>query len=72
MASLRLNASIPRALLAALATVAISSSTAFASQGPGGGMGTANHFTQTMMAVLVYGVVAIVVCVGLIGGARRR
>jgi len=72
MASSRLNASVPRALLAALATVAISNSTAFASQGPGGGMGAASHFTQTMMAVIVYGVVAIVVCASLIGCARRR
>ena len=39
---------------------------------PGGGIGTASHFTQTTMAVLVYGVVAIVVCAGLIGAVRRR
>jgi hypothetical protein len=72
MASSRMNASISRALLTAFAAVAISSSTAFASQGPGGGMGTASHFTQTTMAVLVYGVAAIVVCAGLIGAARKR
>ena len=40
--------------------------------GPGGGMGTESHFTQTTMAVLVYGVVAIVVCAGVIGAVRRR
>ena len=72
MASSRLNASISCALFAVLTTVAISSSAAFASQGPGGGIGTASHFTQTAMAVFVYGVVAIVVCVGLIGAVRRR
>jgi hypothetical protein len=71
MASSHMNAAISRALLAAFATAAISSS-AFASQGPGGGMGTASHFTQTAMAVIVYGVAAIVVCAGLIGAARKR
>jgi len=72
MASSRLSASIRRVLLAAFATVVISGSTAFASQGPGGGMGTASHFTQTTMAVLIYGVVAILVCAGLIVAGRRR
>ena len=72
MASSHMNASISRALLTALAGVAISASAALAAQGPGGGMGTASHFTQTVMAVLVYGVVAILVCAGLIGAARRR
>ena len=72
MASSRMNASIPRAVLAAFGTVVISSRAAFAAQGPGGGMGTASHFTQTAMAVIVYGVAAIVVCAGLIGAARKR
>ena len=72
MASSHMNASISCTLLAAFTTVAISSSVAFAAQGPGGGIGTASHFTQTAMAVLVYGVVAIVVCAGLIGAVRRR
>ncbi len=72
MASSHMNASISRALLAAFATVAISNGAAFASQGPGGSMGTASQFTQTTMAVLAYGVVAIVVCIGLIGAVRRR
>ena len=71
MASPHVNASISRAMLAAFATVVFPGN-AFAAQGPGGGMGTASHFTQTAMAVLVYGVVAIVVCAGLIGAARRR
>jgi len=71
MASSRMSASILRTVLATFAKVAISIGAAFAAQGPGGGMGTASHFTQTTMAVLVYGVVAIVVCVGLIGAIRR-
>ena len=70
MASSRMNASISRAVLAAFATIA--DSTTFASQGPGGGVGTASHFMQTVTAVLVYGVVAIVVCAGLIGAVRKR
>jgi hypothetical protein len=45
---------------------------AFASQGPGGGMGTASSFTQLAMAILVYGAAALVICTGLIGAARRR
>lgn len=71
MTSARMNASISRAALAAFAIVAISSRAAFASQGPGSGMGTASHFTQTAMAILVYGAAAMVVCVGLIGAARK-
>ncbi len=71
MASSRMNAAISRMALAALASVAISSSAALASQGPGGGMGTASHLTQTAMAVLVYGVSAMVICAGLIGAARK-
>jgi hypothetical protein len=43
-----------------------------ASQGPGGGMGTASHLTQAAMAILVYGASAILVAAGLIGAARRR
>jgi hypothetical protein len=48
------------------------SDAAFASQGPGGGMGTASHLTQVMMAIVVYGLSAIVVGVGLIGAVRGR
>jgi hypothetical protein len=72
MALSHMNASISRAVLAALAVFAISNGAAFASQGPGGGMGTASHFTQTAMAILVYGVAAIAVCVGLIGAVRGK
>jgi hypothetical protein len=45
---------------------------AFASQGPGGGLGTASSFTQLAMAILVYGASALMVGIGLIGAARRR
>jgi hypothetical protein len=45
-------------------------SAALASQGPGGGMGTAGHLTQVAMAILVYGASALVVAVGLIGAVR--
>jgi hypothetical protein len=45
---------------------------ALASQGPGGGMGTAGSLTQVTMAVLVYGSAALIVGAGLIGALRRR
>jgi hypothetical protein len=45
---------------------------AFASQGPGGGPGTASGFTQLAMAIIVYGASALVVGTGLIGAVRRR
>ena len=51
---------------------ALWSSAALASQGPGAGMGTASPLTQTVMAVLVYGVSAIIVGAGLIVAVRRR
>ena len=71
MASAYMNARISRT---ALSTVAALSSTgaALASQGPGGGIGTAHHLTQVAMAILVYGMSAIVVGAGLIGAARGR
>ena len=45
---------------------------ALASQGPGAGMGTASPFTQLAMAVLVYGMSALVVGAGLVGALRRH
>jgi hypothetical protein len=45
---------------------------ALASQGPGGGPGTAGSFTQLAMAVIVYGTSALVVGAGLIGAVRQR
>jgi hypothetical protein len=44
---------------------------AFASQGPGGGLGTASNFTQLTMALIVYGAMALVLGAGLIGALRR-
>ena len=63
-----------RAAVAAAAIVAAAmwSSAALASQGPGGGMGTASHPTQLAMAIIVYGISAIVVGAGLIGAVRGR
>jgi hypothetical protein len=46
--------------------------TALASQGPGTSAGTASHFTQLAMAVLVYGMAALVFGAGLIGALRRH
>jgi hypothetical protein len=66
--------SISRAAIAAAVIVTEVSwaNAAFASQGPGGGMGTASHLTQVAMAILVYGASALVVSAGLIGAARGR
>jgi hypothetical protein len=68
-----MHASILRIALAAIASaVLLSTDAALASQGPGGGMGTASPLTRLAMAVLVYGTSAIVVEAGLIGAARRH
>ena len=68
-----LRDSISRIALAATSSaVLLSASAALASQGPGGGMGTASPFTQFAMAVLVYGTSALVVAAGLIGAVRRH
>ena len=45
---------------------------ALASQGPGGGQGTASSFTQLAMAIIVYGACALVAGAGLIGAVRQR
>jgi hypothetical protein len=67
------NASRISRLAAAAACVALlSTGSAFASQGPGGGMGTASNLTQIAMAILVYGAAALIVGAGLIGALRRR
>jgi hypothetical protein len=71
MTSFRTRTAISRAG-PAVAAAALWSSAALASQGPGGGMGTAGPLTQTVMAVLVYGLVTIIVGAGLIGAIRRR
>jgi hypothetical protein len=74
MTSFRTRTAISRATPAvtSIAAAVLWSSAALASQGPGGGMGTASHLTQTAMAVLVYGLVTIIVGAGLIGAIRRR
>lgn len=42
-----------------------------ASQGPGGGPGTATAFTQLAMAIAVYGGIGLIVAAGLIGALRQ-
>jgi hypothetical protein len=59
------------AIAAAVVVMEVSwANAALASQGPGGGMGTAGHLTQVAMAILVYGASALVVAAGLIGAVR--
>jgi len=53
----------PRGVTAVLLTLT-SASTALASQGPGGGLGTASALTQSVMAVVVYGTVALIMATG--------
>jgi hypothetical protein len=79
MTSLRISGSISRAAIATaviITAVIITevswANAALASQGPGGGMGTASHLTQLAMAILVYGASALVVGAGLIGAVRGR
>jgi hypothetical protein len=74
MTSLGMSDRMLRAASAVIPAVAVSLLTdaAFASQGPGGGMGTASPLTQLAMAIIVYGASAIVVGAGLIGAARGR
>jgi uncharacterized membrane protein YidH (DUF202 family) len=74
MTSFRTRTAISRTSLAvtSIAVAVVWGSAALASQGPGGGMGTASPLTQTVMAVLVYGLVTIIVGAGLIGAVRRR
>jgi hypothetical protein len=45
---------------------------ALAAQGPGTTSGTAGSLTQLAMAVIVYGISALVIAAGLIGALRRR
>ena len=72
MASARKLPRISRAAFATPAACLLWASAAFASQGPGGGPGTASSFTQLATAIIVYGTSALVVGIGLIGAARRR
>ena len=68
----RKNSRISRAAIAAACAVLLPAASAFASQGPGGGMGTASNLTQIAVAVIVYGASALIVGTGLIGALRRR
>jgi hypothetical protein len=68
----RKNSRISRLAFAAAGALALSAGSALASQGPGGGMGTASSLTQIAMAVIVYGASALVIGTGLIGALRRR
>jgi hypothetical protein len=63
---------ILRFATSAACAVLLSAGGAFASQGPGTGLGTASAFTQLAMAILVYGVSTLIVGAGLIGALRRR
>jgi hypothetical protein len=58
------------ALVSTAATL-LSAHAALASQGPGGGPGTASRFTQLAMAIIVYGTSALVVGGGLIGAGAK-
>ena len=72
MTSSCIRNSISRAAMAAVVVVMEAwANSALASQGPGGGMGTASHLTQLAMAILVYGASTLVVGAGLIGATRR-
>ncbi|WP_076864785.1 hypothetical protein [Bradyrhizobium mercantei] len=57
---------------AALTGSMISIGAALASQGPGGGMGTASHLTQVLMAIMVYGTTGVIAAAALIGAERRH
>jgi hypothetical protein len=67
----RTNFRIAPAAFAACA-VLLPAASALASQGPGGGMGTAGSLTRIAMAVVVYGTAALIIGTGLIGALRRR
>ncbi len=74
MTSSRMRDRVSRAAFTMMPAIAVllSAEAAAASQGPGGGMGTASPLTQLAMAIIVYGASAIVVGAGLIGAARRQ
>jgi len=73
MASPRKSHGISRFAVALTSAAALLfADAALASQGPGGGLGTASPFTQLVMAIIVYGSSALVIGAGLIGAVRRR
>jgi hypothetical protein len=61
----------PFAVAAILAAALLSSEAIFASQGPGGGPGTASPFTQHVMAIIVYGGSAVLAGAALVGALRK-
>jgi hypothetical protein len=73
MASARKSHWISRFAVAFTSAAALlSANAALASQGPGGGRGTASHFTQLVMAMIVYGTLALLAGAALIGAVRKR
>ena len=73
MASVRKSRWISRFAVAFTSAAALlSANAAWASQGAGGGPGTASHFTQLVMAMIVYGTLALLVGAALIGAVRKR
>jgi hypothetical protein len=68
----RKKSRLSRAAIAAACAALLPAASALASQGPGGGMGSASNFTQGAMAILVYGASALIVGIALIGPLRRR
>jgi hypothetical protein len=73
MATSRIDHHIARLAVVPIVAAAIFfTQSALASQGPGGGEGTASRFTQLAMAMLVYGTCAILILCGLIGATRRH
>jgi hypothetical protein len=50
----------------------LTSGAVLASQGPGVGAGTASALTQTLMAIVVYGGVALILAAGIVRALRRR
>jgi len=56
----------------ATALLLLFANVALAAQGPGVGPGTASPLTQRIMAMIVYGTLALVIGAGLIGTLRRH
>jgi hypothetical protein len=54
------------------ASLLLPASSAWASQGPGIGAGTASATTQLAMAVIVYGASALAILAGAVGALRHR
>ena len=61
-----------RAIVAVLLQALTSGNVAFASQGPGGGPGTASPTAQFVVAIVVYGGLAGIFAAGLIGSLKQR